>query len=205
MALGAAIVLLVLPLFPDELDEWVEASQDGMRELVGKTVEFSGEYFDSVTETSGDLNWREAVQLTEVAVQGDINKSRKDIGLAPLQYVSAIADIARDHSERMHSAGALFHSGQLGVDPFEGTGFLCGENILTSDRRTAIMVNTSIATDLEGKSVDSMAGFIWLQWSTSPPHKQNMLSPQYTVGGVGIYYDEETELMYATHNLCYAK
>lgn len=196
------------PLFPAEVQGQletypkIELATDFVHENI---VDRVSEFYSSLEKRPGDLNWREAVQLTEVAVQRRVNDSRKEVGIAPLRYVEVVADIARSHSKRMHDIGRLVHSNQLGPDQFVGTGLLCGENILYSPRQAAIAVNIPVATDLETKSVDSMAASIWLQWSTSPPHNENMLSPQYTLGGVGIYYDEETEQMYATHNLCFTK
>jgi uncharacterized protein YkwD len=92
---------------------------------------------------------------------------------------------------------------------FQNTPFSCGENILMKPRATSITqlngVTVSRENDIVQMSVDQLAGLLVQQWIGSPGHRQNMRGAQYEYSGVGIYYAEAKEELYATHNLCFKK
>jgi uncharacterized protein YkwD len=97
------------------------------------------------------------------------------------------------------------HSGDL----FQGTSFRCGENILMKPRATSMTqrngVTVSRQNDILKMNIDELAGLLVQQWIGSPGHRQNMLGLQYQFSGVGIYYSEAKEELFATHNLCFKK
>ena len=154
--------------------------------------------------------WMSDTTLAERAIQGEVNSYRSHSGLRGLDYSRDVAAVARGHSIRMAEAGFFAH-----VDPvrgdvdrrFEGTAFLCGENIASTPRATSSTrsggVVISRENDILKMSTTELARYVVQQWIDSPGHEENMRGPDYTLGGVGVHYQEAAEDLYATHNLCF--
>jgi uncharacterized protein YkwD len=101
----------------------------------------------------------------------------------PLKSEERLLAAARAHSEEMARLGYFSHqSPTRGLETFadrisaaEVTGFsTAGENIIYR----------------EGYLDDGdLADTLLTQWMDSPPHRANILSPDYRVTGLGIYRD----------------
>lgn len=104
-----------------------------------------------------------------------LNKSRADAGLAPLKVDERLADAARKHSELMADKSELAH-------------VLSGEAEV-ADRLAA----TGLNFNRSGENVGYNSEFNGLHsnFMKSPPHRENILNPKYTLVGIGIVKDDE--------------
>ena len=127
------------------------------------------------------------VSVLEDRVFALTNEERHNEGLAPLTLDPGISTIARRHSANM--AYRRFSHDLQGKGPGEralAAGYPCefGENIFKLHKRRNIEM-TAIAL------VDG--------WMESPSHRRNILRPNATNIGVGIYVTEDNTV-YATQN-----
>lgn len=120
----------------------------------------------------------------ESAVLSKMNEYRASKGLSPLKVSSKLQEVARAHSEEMFNLGYFSHKSPTpGKETFIDriklsglTGYSTGgENIIYR----------------EGISDEaSLADVLLKQWLDSPPHKANILSPDYFATGLGFYRSE---------------
>jgi len=101
-----------------------------------------------------------------------LNRERQRNGRPPLRPLPALADVARSHSRKMAAASRLFHVSEserpLG-DRLVAAGLFfakSGENVASSDSFLPALIHQAL---LE-----------------SPPHRENMLDPDYDAVGVGV-------------------
>jgi len=116
-----------------------------------------------------------------------LNQSRKQAGLPALEWDERLAQAAREHTKRMIDANQLAH-----VMPNEPQ---------VGDRLAA----TGIRFNRSGENVGYNSEFDDLQraWMDSPPHRENILSPNYNVVGIGVAKSEDG-LFYATQDFAHA-
>ena len=106
-------------------------------------------------------------QLLEMA-----NADRSRAGLAPLKMDDGLVLAARRHAAEMASKGQLSHQ-------FPGEAALPDRLSLNSDLHlNRAGENVAIATTAEDAHQALMA---------SPPHRDNLLSPNFNVAGIGVY------------------
>lgn len=124
-------------------------------------------------------------QIAQAVFQA-INNSRTDAGLAALQWSAALAGGAHRHNLQM-AANQLSH--QLPGEPAIGTRVTqdgvkwtwCGENIGVTSQT----------------STQGALGLHKLMMNEKPPddgHRQNILSTNYTMVGVDIFFDSHHQL-----------
>jgi hypothetical protein len=99
-----------------------------------------------------------------------LNQSRAQAGLPPLKVDDRLTQAAREHSQRMADRQILGH-----VLPAEPG---------VAERLAA----TGLHFNRSGENVGYNSNFNDLQnaWMHSPPHRENILSPNYTVVGIGV-------------------
>ncbi len=99
-----------------------------------------------------------------------VNESRAQAGLPPLKVDERLTRAAREHSQRMADRRLLGH-------------VLPGE-VAVADRLAA----TGLRFDHSGENVgyNSEFGDLHNAWMHSPPHRKNILDPEYTLVGIGV-------------------
>jgi len=105
-----------------------------------------------------------------------INGERASAGLSPLVMDEDLRAVARAHSEDMVARGFISHVNPDGLNPFDrikaaGIGYVsAGENIAVTTGPTP----AESARD---------------GWMASPPHRANILRPQFNRTGMGVAVD----------------
>jgi len=116
-----------------------------------------------------------------------LNESRKEAGLPALEWDERLAQAAREHTRQMIDANKLAHvvNGEAEV----------GERLAA----TGIRFNRS------GENVGYNTDFNDIQhaWMESPGHRENILSPNYNVVGIGVQRSDDG-LYYATQDFAHA-
>ncbi|WP_299402335.1 CAP domain-containing protein [Acaryochloris sp. IP29b_bin.148] len=121
-----------------------------------------------------------SIAQMEKQVLRQINAQRQRHGLSPLQLNRHLSRIARSHSQQMASQNFYSHIDRQGrnhrrrVEASGLSAYMIGENLMKCIR----------AGDPAGLSVSS--------WMKSPAHRKNVLLPQMTETGVGIWRQGET-------------
>ncbi|MBR5486246.1 MAG: hypothetical protein IKV41_07035 [Oscillospiraceae bacterium] len=150
---------------------------------------------NSDAQSSGmKLTGKHFLSDVEQDIVDEINKLRRSKGLNKLIYNENLEKAARIRSKEMYVNGYFEHERPNGDS---------WETILTED----VPMNVSgCGENLAFAKSDSMVrhqtGEEWFeQWESSPSHYENMVRPQFTHIGVGVYYavDEDGEYhSYAT-------
>jgi Cysteine-rich secretory protein family len=115
-----------------------------------------------------------------------LNQSRQEAGLPPLVWDERLADAARIHTQRMVQANDLGH-------------VLKGEPQV-AERLAA----TGIHFNRSGENVGYDSQFDDLEriWMDSPPHRENILSPDYNMVGIGAARTDDG-IWYATQDFAH--
>lgn len=114
------------------------------------------------------------IELDAVAEQeilALVNKERRERGLGTLQYHAEIQKVARAHSTDMYVRGYFAHINPDGKDPF--------------DRMSAGGVQFSYAG--ENLALAPTVAMVHQGLMNSPRHKENILKPEFTDLGIGVY------------------
>jgi uncharacterized protein YkwD len=116
-----------------------------------------------------------------------LNESRKEAGLEPLGWDENLAQAARAHSQLMASKNQLAHvlPGEPAVDARLAA--------------TGVRFNRSA----ENVAYNTNFGDFHKAWMESPPHRENMLSPNYNVVGIGVAQSDDG-LYYATQDFAHS-
>lgn len=144
-----------------------------------------------------------------------INEERRDAGLSSLSWDSALADVARGHSEDMAQNDYFSHDNLRGQDPTDranARGYNCykdyggyytegiAENIFQNNLYDSITyVNLvpfhdwSTQSEIAESTVDG--------WMNSPGHRQNILTSTYDKEGIGVAIASDDKV-YITENFC---
>jgi hypothetical protein len=99
-----------------------------------------------------------------------LNHSRQEAGLPPLQWDERLAKAAREHTARMVGANELGH-------------------VLKSEASVADRIaEAGVHFDRSGENVGYDTDFndLHQSWMNSPPHRENILSPNYNMVGIGV-------------------
>jgi len=130
------------------------------------------------------------VQEFELEVWRLTNVQRAHYDIPLLAYDHGLADLSRLHSQNMLKHNFFAHKDHLG-DEVGGRKMKYYPNLLV----------TTIGENL-GKFRNSAGTFSPMEviagWMMSPPHRDNILNPEYTHLGVGLILNGET--MYTTQN-----
>ncbi len=100
----------------------------------------------------------------------ELNASRREAGLPSLQVDPRLVQAAREHSQKMSDQNKLAH-------------VLTGEESV-SNRIAA----TGLRFNRSGENVAYNTDFngIHQEWMDSPPHRENILDPRFTLVGIGV-------------------
>lgn len=130
------------------------------------------------------------VNALENAIHQEINNQREQNGLKPLSYDQKLATIARNHSQDMALNNYFDHISPNGkglLDRYREGQYPCfalsGENI---------QQNFADQSDLSNSIVDS--------WMNSPEHRDNLLSDNFYVEGIGVYQQDNN--VFITDDFC---
>jgi len=125
----------------------------------------------------------------ESATLRRVNKERVARGLRPLKPVADMQAIARAHSLDMSVRGYFAHNDPDGVTPMQRAAragvrwAFFGENIATTSKRA-------------GRSDEELASWAVDDWMKSEGHRKNILDPEYTETGLGVYEAENGEILF---------
>ena len=114
-----------------------------------------------------------------------INQERVKQGLAPLELSEGLTRAARKHTQLMVQNGSLSHQ----LDNEESLQLRVSDENLRCDRNGE---NIALDSDIEVAHVMLMR---------SPPHRANILNPQYNAVGIGILKTDE--LFYITEDFAH--
>ena len=144
------------------------------------------------------------------------NQHREDVGLAPLEHIIQLENIARSHSQDMAMRNYFSHNTPEGLDPTDrGTnaGYPCfkdygsyyttglAENIAMTYMYSHYTVFGHSTTYAWLEDEEVLASDIVHMWMNSPGHRANMLEPSYDKLGVGVAFGDDYTV-YATQNFC---
>lgn len=141
--------------------------------------------FDGDLRISEELD-RSVVELTAVE---EINDAREENGLPPLQESEELASESRAYSAEMAAGGELEH-GDVACSPG-------GENIAKSYWQRAVQTESGTKTH---STSEELGEALAQQWLTSEGHRENIMSTQYDIVGVGVV--EQDSEVYATQRFC---
>lgn len=140
----------------------------------------------------------------ERRVLGEINRVRQERQRGRLQPDTALAAVARAHSDAMRARGFFAHQdpdGRRGGDRARAAGYpfrAFGENLYRgrlADTVTEIRQGGRTTVSVLWHTPDTLARHIVESWMESPGHRDNMLSPAFDFGGVGIALGPESEVI----------
>lgn len=117
----------------------------------------------------------------------ELNSDRKEAGLPPLQWDERLAEAARQHSRLMADQNQLGH-------------VLKGEPSV-AERLAAAGLHFNRSG--ENVAYDSNFNDITDAWMHSPPHRENMLSPDFNVVGIGVAKTDDG-IYFATQDFAHA-
>ncbi|GMU58032.1 MAG: hypothetical protein AMXMBFR33_71780 [Candidatus Xenobia bacterium] len=107
------------------------------------------------------------------------NQERLKLGLTPLKNASVLADCARQHSQEMFELGYFSH-----VSPTPG-------RATTRDRVNAFGVTSHTMGEnifmCSGQKLEDVPQLTIKRLMSSPSHRENILSTNFTSLGVGVY------------------
>jgi uncharacterized protein YkwD len=151
---------------------------DGTETITG-TVTIIGKVTVKISDLAGPAQ-EGAVKLDadEETFVSLINALRTQHGLAPLKLSDKLSQLSQWMSTDMASKNYFSHTDSSGKSPF--------------DR----MNDVGYHAEHEGENIAAGNGdaqSTYLQWLNSPPHLQNMLSPDYTEIGVGRAYNANAD------------
>ena len=155
----------------------------------------------------------------EREVHALVNEVRAEHGLAPLIWNERLAALARQHSRDMAEHRFFSHVNQRGEDVNRraaNADITCrkrrgnyileglGENLYETSRYATyqrVYGESAERLLLEWKTQGRIARDAVDGWLQSPPHRANLLSPDYETQGIGVARSAEEEVV-ITQNLC---
>ncbi|MDH4197371.1 MAG: CAP domain-containing protein [Candidatus Aminicenantes bacterium] len=110
--------------------------------------------------------------VIEEGLLDSLNRERERNGCPPLRPLPALADVARVHSRKMAAAARLFHVSES-EEPL-------------NDRLVAAGLYFAKTGENVARSDSFLPAFIHQALLESPPHRENMLDPDFDAAGVGV-------------------
>ena len=152
----------------------------------------------------------------EQRIHIEVNAVRQNHGLRPLAWDGDLAHIARAYSVRLRRAGRLTHTlgGSTLARRYKRGGYRCerpirGGTVLGGGENLAQMaqVRRVVQRGREAPQPRQVQGSAVLAratvqgWMNSPPHRKNLLMPQWRVEGIGLVIGRDHRL-WITQNFC---
>ncbi len=140
----------------------------------------------------------------ERLVLRELNRVRRAHGYASLLPDTSLAAIARGHSRAMLERGFFSHhdpEGRRADDRARSAGYRFhrfGENLFRGhlyDTITTTRHGDEVRTSYYWYTPEDLAALIVESWIESPGHRENMLSPAYDFGGIGIATGPEFDVL----------
>jgi uncharacterized protein YkwD len=155
--------------------------------------------FDKPEETHGV--YVDKAYFTKLLFK-EVNAVRKANGKQVLSWDKTCHLAAKEQARYCALKGKLMHTQD---DPnkksvkdryefFEGKASTVGENLLTLDFRIPNHQKGDSITDRIKRRYEAAAKFMIKLWMESPPHKKNMLYPDYNAAGIGMVYTNRAKL-----------
>ena len=160
-------------------------------------------------DARGSAQW---ISLLESQIHELVNQERRKASLSNLEDDSALAEVARSHSQDMAINDFFNHENLYGQSPSEradAAGYSCvnqgyigvAENIFTGWQFSAIITFQSTSTKAYF-DLDELAKVVVDGWMNSPGHRRNILTERYNKEGIGVGVNPETEAVLVTQNFC---
>jgi uncharacterized protein YkwD len=125
-----------------------------------------------------------ALAQLEVQLHADVNRTRAEQHLIPLQRLPALDRVARGHSTDMAQRRYLAHESPEGRNPVHRL-------------QAAGVDGFSMAAENAGVTSRPDANReILVGWLTSPVHRVNLLAPAFNATGIGVARSEDGSLYY---------
>lgn len=147
--------------------------------------------------------------LLESRIHIYINEARAEQRLTELSYDAPLASIARNHSADMVSKDYFDHINPSGEDAIKRgnkAGYKCFKEY--KDHTTNGIAENLATTPLgnvktcgQVYDLDTLARCTVNGWLNSPPHRRNVLHPDYDREGIGVVQKGKHEF-YITQNFC---
>ena len=161
------------------------------------------------------------VDLKSVAnlIHRFVNEERSRHGLGRLDRDHSLERISRRHSRDMADNGYFDHTDLTGRNATQRANaqrYVClpnldnpspasiGENLFAGFRYSEYRLTYypgEVVADFEWLTEEEFAREAVRAWMDSPPHRANLLHPDYHSQGIGIYLSESLEI-FVTQNLC---
>jgi uncharacterized protein YkwD len=161
------------------------------------------------TAQPGPDGWAESappydLPSLEQRVLDEVNRTRRSLGRAALRTDSALVALARAHSEDMLARGFFAHrnpDGRRAGDRARAASYpfrAFGENLFRGhlyDTVNHITRGDRTTTSYLWHTPDDLAALAVAMWMESPGHRDNMLSPGFDAGGIGVAAGPDAEVM----------
>lgn len=159
------------------------------------TAEQSAQGYE--VQQAGRLRWRDYLVRRRIALRVEeaiftmVNQERATAGLAPLTHVTALRNVARLHSIDMVAKSYFAHNSPDGKTPANRlTDANIGFSAWAENIRWVSAPRTNVANDI---MYEAGTG-----WMNSSGHRTNILNPNVTQIGVGVYLNPSRTRYYAT-------
>ena len=142
-----------------------------------------------------------------------INGTRKDKGLHPLAYDTALADLAKIHSRDMAEFRYFDHVDNTGKDPTRRAKIYGYKTLKKQGSRITDGISENIiriplykwVVFAEGKTYhwrteEDIARTVLSGWLESPGHRKNLLNPEADREGIGVFITGDLRV-YVTQDL----
>lgn len=178
--------------------------QDRLDNVTSNT---SSSVAETLSNVSLDIDTTHNESQLEQEIHKEINDRRQEHGLSALDSDSALAEVARSHSQDMATRGYFEHESPEGADfsdRYRRHGYSCevtvsGNQYSTGGENIAYRSSTSLETN-----ESELAEFIVDGWMNSTGHRENILRPFWQSEGIGVNISREGDMTtaYATQNFC---
>ena len=147
-----------------------------------------------------DAEW---IRRLETRIHELTNEERANASIDTLSHDSALADIARRHSEDMAANDYFEHVNPAGQSPKargDQAGYPCINTVGSLAYRG---IGENIYWWLGGtRDVDQLARNTVQGWMDSPGHRRNILWTPYSQEGIGVSVNLNAETVLVTQNFC---
>jgi uncharacterized protein YkwD len=138
---------------------------------------------DNTTSTSKLGGTKKGPEAIEEMILQKINAARAKAGLSALTQQSKLLKAARDHSQEMAELGYFSHQSPTpGRESFM-------DRINLSGAKGVSTAGENIVFRQQDISDAEMAEALFQQWMNSPGHRDNILTEDFRVTGLGVFQD----------------
>jgi len=169
----------------------------------------------SFPEHSSNLHEKPEIHLENLAglIHEYINRTRENKGIHPLQYDTALAELAKVHSYDMAKFRYFDHVDPSGLSPTERaktSGYTTvkrqGQNVTDGISENIIRIPLykwvvfADGMTYHWRTEEEIAQSVLSGWLESPGHRENLLNPDADRQGIGVVITEDLRV-YVTQDL----